>query len=138
MSALAPAPLESPAPERRTDGTRRERHRRWLLGQTAEPPVGNRLPVHLLAVWDGALDANGSALDAVAATKAYADGELRWLRRRLRDERNWLARLKAMGACDALPTLCARPQKPVTRVRRRPDARSRPGDHSAGRKRTRV
>jgi hypothetical protein len=105
MSALAFAPLESLAPERRTAGTRRERRRLSLLGQSAEPLVGNRLTAHLLAVWDGALDANVGALDAVAATRTFADGELRRLRRRLRDERNWLERLKAMGAYDVLPTL---------------------------------
>ena len=138
MSALAFAPLESPAPERRTDGMRRERRRLRLLSQAAEPPVGNRVPAHLLEFWDGALDANGRALDAVTATKTYENGELQWLRQRLRDERNWLACLKAMGVYDVLPTLCARPQKPVTRVRHRPDVRSRPEEESAGTGRTRV
>jgi hypothetical protein len=121
MSALPFAPLESSAPERRTDGMRVERRRLRLLSQETGPPVGNRLPAHLLKVWDGALDANGKALDVAEATKAYADEELRWLRRRLQDERNWLACLKAMGAYDPVPTLCAPSQKFVTRVRHRPD-----------------
>ena len=138
MSAPAFAPLESSAPERRTAGMRREQRRLRLLSQAAERPVGNRVPARLLEFWDGALDANGRALDAVTATKTYADEELRWLRQRLRDERNWLACLKAMGRYDALPTLYACPQKPESRVRHRPDVRSRPGEESGGTKCTRV
>jgi hypothetical protein len=134
MSALASAPAEFAAPERMC----RERRRLLLISQTVESFVGDRLPVHLLDLWGRALDANGTALDAVAPMKVYADAELLWRRQRLRDERDWLARLRAMGAYAALPTLYACPQKPVTGVRHRPDAPSRAGAHSAGSKQTRA
>ena len=138
MSALASAPVEFAAPERRPEGTPRERRRLWLISQTPEAPLGGRLPVHVLGVWDGALDANESALDAVASMKVYADAELVWRRQCLRDERDWLARLRAKGTYAALPILCVRPQKPVLRVRRGPDVPCRRRGHSAGSKPTRV
>jgi len=62
--------------------------------------------------WDRALDANGSALDAVESMKVYDDGELLWHRQRLRDERRWLTRVRHMGAYDPLPRLSAHPQNP--------------------------
>jgi hypothetical protein len=138
MSALASAPLEFAAPERRPDGTLRERRRLWLISQTPETLVGGRLPAQVLDLWDDALNANESALDAVATMKVYADAELLWRRQRLRDERDWLARLRAMGPYAALPILCARPQKPVTGVRHGPDVPCRRGGQSAGSKPTRV
>jgi hypothetical protein len=138
MSALASAPAEFAAPERRPGRMSRERRRFWLISQTVESFVGSPLPVHLLDLWGSALDANGRALDAVAPMKVYADAELLWRRQRLRDERDWLAHLRAMGAYAALPIFYACPQKPVTAVRHRPDAPSRAGAHSAGSKRTRV
>ena len=138
MSALASAPVEFAAPERRPDGTPRERRRLWLISRTPEALVGDRLLSHVLEVWDDAVEANESALDAVASMKVYADAELLWRRQCLRDERDWLARLRAMGIYDVLPTLCVRPQKPVTRVRRGPDAPCCRGGQSAGSKRTRV
>jgi hypothetical protein len=104
MSALASASLEFAAPERRPDGTPRERRRLWLISRTPEALVGDRLPSYVLDVWDDALDANESALDAVATMKVYADAELLWRRQRLRDERDWLARLRAMGMYAALRT----------------------------------
>jgi hypothetical protein len=138
MSALASAPLEFAAPERRPNGTPRERRRLWLISQTPEALVGDRLPAQVLDLWDDALNANESALDAVATMKVYADAELLWRRQRLRDERDWLARLRAMGPYAALPILCARPQKPVTGVRHGPDVPCRRGGQSAGSKPTRV
>jgi hypothetical protein len=138
MSALASAPLEFAAPERRPDGTPRERRRLWLISRTPEALVGDRLPTQVLDVWDSALDANERALDAVASMKVYADAELLWRRQCLRNERDWLARLKAMGTYAALPILCVRPQKPVTGVRHGPDVPCRRGGQGAGSTPTRV
>jgi hypothetical protein len=116
VSALASAPLELAAPERRPPGARRERRRLGLLTPPAEPLAGNRLPVHILDAWDSALDAYGRAFDAVERMKVYADAELLWRRKRLRDERRWLACLKEMRTYDRLPRLCAHPQRPVPRI----------------------
>jgi hypothetical protein len=103
MSALASAPLECAAPERRPNGTRRERPLR-LLPPAPEPLSGNGLPIRVLETWGDALDACASAVDAVEGMKVYSDAELRRHQRRLREERRWLGDLRAMGRYAALPT----------------------------------
>ncbi|HEY8776532.1 MAG TPA: hypothetical protein VIM33_08665 [Gaiellaceae bacterium] len=122
MSAPASAPLELAAPERPPpNGACRERRHLRLLSPTREPIAG-RLPVHILDLWAGALNANGSALDAVEDMKVYADEELHRRRQRLSVERRWLARLREVGTYDPLPRLCAHPQKPVPQIGGPPDA----------------
>ncbi len=123
MSALAVAPLEPAAPERRSGGTTWERRRpRFRLLAPTPWLSGNRLPTGLLSAWDSALAATATAFDAVEGMDVYGDAELRRCLRRLRDERRWLAELREMKTYGRLPRLTHIRKSPYGESAAPPDA----------------